>query len=54
MGKKHLITCSVIVVLVIVSTLNIFSTEPVIPAKNSTYIPSDLLFSKAAAETEMG
>ncbi|RFZ81675.1 lytic transglycosylase domain-containing protein [Mucilaginibacter terrenus] len=50
MGKKHLVTCSVIVVLVIISTLNIFSTNPVLPAKTTPKFieatTADLLFLK--------
>jgi membrane-bound lytic murein transglycosylase D len=52
MTKKHLITCSVILVLVIISRLNIFSTEPVFTAKAATYTSSDLIFSKPAKEAE--
>ncbi|AMR34482.1 murein transglycosylase [Mucilaginibacter sp. PAMC 26640] len=53
MLKKHLITCSVIVVLVIISRLNIFSTNPVftktiVPADSSS-IPSLLVFTKPVA-----
>ncbi|TSD64183.1 lytic transglycosylase domain-containing protein [Inquilinus sp. KBS0705] len=47
MGKKHLITCSVILVLVIVSRLNIFSTEPVFVAKNiSLTATPEIIYSK--------
>jgi len=47
MGKKHLITCSVILVLVIVSRLNIFSTIPTYPAKNITLTTTpEVLFNK--------
>ncbi|MBB5396508.1 lytic transglycosylase domain-containing protein [Mucilaginibacter sp. AK015] len=52
MTKKHLITCSVILVLVIISSLNIFSTNPVFPAKHIAYTPSNLLFSKPADDFE--
>jgi len=58
MGKKHLITCSVILVLVIISRLNIFGTEPVFAAKAAAktieYTPSALLFSKPVAENVEG
>nr|WP_294948783.1 lytic transglycosylase domain-containing protein [uncultured Mucilaginibacter sp.] len=52
MLKKHLITCSVIVVLVIISRLNIFSTEPVlltktIPKTTIAVTPLALVFNKA-------
>lgn len=53
MTKKHLITCSVIFVLVIISRLNIFSTDPVYPANHIAYTPSDLIFSKPAEEAEV-
>jgi membrane-bound lytic murein transglycosylase D len=46
MTKKHLITCSVILVLVIISSLNIFGTDPVFRAKTIAYTPSNLLFTK--------
>lgn len=53
MRKKHLITCSVIVVMVIISALNIFSTTPVVPAvKHISFIPSSILFSKPAEMVE--
>jgi len=62
MRKKHLITCSVIVVLVIISTLNIFSTEPVktaeksatIVTENINYSAAVPIFFKAAADAEEG
>lgn len=54
MRKKHLITCSVILVLVIISRLNIYSTEPVFAAKTALkttdYTQSSLLFSKPLEE----
>jgi membrane-bound lytic murein transglycosylase D len=46
MTKKHLITCSVIVVLVIISRLNIFSTEPVFTAKTLVFMPTGFVFNK--------
>ncbi|WP_261382211.1 lytic transglycosylase domain-containing protein [Mucilaginibacter achroorhodeus] len=53
MTKKHLITCSVIVVMVIISALNIFSTTPVMPAaKHIVLVPANLLFSKPAEAEE--
>jgi membrane-bound lytic murein transglycosylase D len=52
MTKKHLITCSVILVLVIISSVNIFSTNPVFPVKHVAYVPSNLLFSKPAEDSE--
>jgi membrane-bound lytic murein transglycosylase D len=48
MGKKHLITCSVIFVLVIVSALNIFSTEPVLTVKKATFATSNFIYNKPA------
>lgn len=58
MLKKHLPTCSVIVVLVIISRLNIFGTIPVLPAKTkpktNTYAAPSLVFYKAVAEAEAG
>ena len=54
MGKKHLITCSVILVLVIISRLNIFSTEPVFIAKSipaaTGYTPSAFVFNTPVKE----
>jgi membrane-bound lytic murein transglycosylase D len=52
MRKKHLITCSVILVLVIISRLNIFSTDPVFPVKHPAFTASKLIFSLPVAETE--
>jgi membrane-bound lytic murein transglycosylase D len=52
MTKKHLITCSVILVLVIISRLNIFSTDPVYPVKYIAHTPSKLLFSLPAEAAE--
>ncbi|WP_454803431.1 lytic transglycosylase domain-containing protein [Mucilaginibacter phyllosphaerae] len=52
MTKKHLITCSVILVLVIISRLNIFSTEPVYPAKHIAYTPSAFILNKPAEKAE--
>lgn len=57
MIKKHLVTCSVIVVLVIIFSINIFSTQPVkTVAKNVpqlvTYTPPPDLFVKDKAEPE--
>jgi hypothetical protein len=52
MGKKHLITCSVILVLVIVSRLNIFSTEPVAPVKNIVLPSINLVLNKPVEEAE--
>ncbi|MBD1365480.1 lytic transglycosylase domain-containing protein [Mucilaginibacter sp. ZT4R22] len=57
MLKKHLITCSVILVLVTISALNIFGTEPVLLTKTTpkikTYMPASLVFYKAE-EAEAG
>ncbi|MFD0794819.1 lytic transglycosylase domain-containing protein [Mucilaginibacter litoreus] len=53
MTKKHLITCSVIVVLVIISTLNIFSSAPAAsPVKYIAYTPPALLLPKPAETGE--
>jgi membrane-bound lytic murein transglycosylase D len=52
MTKKHLITCSVILVLVIISRLNIFSTDPVFPVKYTAITPSKFLLSMPAEESE--
>lgn len=55
MRKKHLITCSVIVVLVIISRLNIFSTDPLPAAKytpNEAVYNAEILFAKPAEEAE--
>jgi membrane-bound lytic murein transglycosylase D len=54
MTKKHLITCSVIFVLVIISRLNIFSTNPVITTRTIPYTPSELIFSLPEKEDEEG
>src|SRR4051812_13524939 len=53
MVKKHLITCSVIFVLVIISRLNIFSTEPVAPIKNSAISTAQMVFDKPLEEAEV-
>ena len=57
MLKKHLITCSVILVLVTISALNIFGTEPVLLTKTTpkikTYMPAALVFYKPE-EAEAG
>jgi membrane-bound lytic murein transglycosylase D len=57
MLKKHLITCSVILVLVTISALNIFGTEPVLLTKTTpkikAYMPTSLVFYKAE-EAEAG
>lgn len=54
MTKKHLITCSVIFVLVIISRINIFSTIPVFTVNTASINNSNLLYTKPApaAETE--
>ncbi|MFA6084371.1 lytic transglycosylase domain-containing protein [Mucilaginibacter sp.] len=52
MTKKHLITCSVILVLAIISSLNIFSTIPVIAEKKAAINSSSFLFTKPAEATE--
>ena len=52
MRKKHLITCSVILVLVIISGLNIFGTNPVSPVTRVAYVPSKLLFSLPAGKAD--
>lgn len=54
MTKKHLITCSVIFVLVIISRLNIFSTIPVVTEKKVSIINPGIVPAKPveAAETE--
>ena len=52
MTKKHLITCSVILVLVIVSRLNIYSTQPVFITKPIIEPSYDLVFSKPVADQE--
>ncbi|MBD1394175.1 lytic transglycosylase domain-containing protein [Mucilaginibacter glaciei] len=53
MTKKHLITCSVIFVLVIISRLNIFSTNPVFTVKTAAITHADILFAKPVEEAEM-
>ncbi|WP_243837324.1 lytic transglycosylase domain-containing protein [Mucilaginibacter gilvus] len=57
MLKKHLITCSVILVLVTISALNIFGTKPVLLTKTTpkikTYMPASLVFYKTE-EAEAG
>lgn len=49
MRKNHLITCSVMLVLVIVSALNIFGTEPVLTVKNSTKTTPKIKVANAVA-----
>ncbi|MEO7215958.1 lytic transglycosylase domain-containing protein [Mucilaginibacter sp.] len=57
MLKKHLITCSVILVLVTISALNIFGTEPVLLTKTTpkikAYMAASLVFYKTE-EAEAG
>ena len=53
MRKKHLITCSVILVLVIISRLNIYSTDAAVAAHPIAYTPADLLFAKPIEEAEV-
>ncbi|MBK0377818.1 lytic transglycosylase domain-containing protein [Mucilaginibacter sp. SD-g] len=50
MGKKHLITCSVIFVLVIISRLNIFSTTAANPAKQVRYVAPELVNTQPLVE----
>jgi membrane-bound lytic murein transglycosylase D len=52
MTKKHLITCSVIFVLAIISRLNIYSTIPVITVKKASINNSNFLFTKPAEASE--
>ncbi|MGY4535864.1 membrane-bound lytic murein transglycosylase D [Mucilaginibacter sp. UYNi724] len=52
MTKKHLITCSVIFVLVIISRLNIYSTNPVFVAKTIVNKSSNYIFNKHTEDAE--
>ncbi len=53
MTKKHLITCSVILVLVIISRLNIYSTEPVFTPKIIVNTHSNYIFNHAVNDAEV-